>query len=211
MTGLLSGTITPTGKISPIREPGGQNHAGSRYASGAYEISHSVPVAGGDQKLGEAMGTIAAYGPWWGDFRASLLVDDRGSDQEGEGMVFRLNDKGYYLVLLTRIGKPRCSFKLVKKILPPTFSAPGLSPRETVVIPWTENEHSQDPVRQSKPGKMTQKQITVECKGEQITIWLDDTQVGRINDDSLLEGYVGMAQFGYGRALFRDLQVQSLP
>ena len=210
VTGLLSGTITYRENFSDPRT-GWPNHAGSRYAPGAYEISHSMPITGGGVGQYVAEGTIAANGPWWGDFRASLLVDDRGSNEEGGGMIFRLNDKGYYLLLLTRIGTPHCSFKLVKKILPPSFSAPLLSPREIVMIPWTETGHSQDPVRQSKSGKITQKQITVECKGEQITIWLDDTQVGRINDDSLLEGYVGMAQFGYGRALFRDLQVQSLP
>jgi hypothetical protein len=51
----------------------------------------------------------------------------------------------------------------------------------------------------------------VECKGEQITIWLDDVQKVRIKDDSFSDGYIGMAQFGYGRALFRYLHVQSLP
>jgi len=162
------------------------------------------------QQLNWIEGTVAAYGPWWGDFRASLSIDDRGSDQEGEGMVFRLNDGGYYALLVTRIAK-HCSFKLLKKVWPPSFSAPLFSHRETVMIPWTgctpEIEHDEaDYKRQT-----TQKKITVECKGERITIWLDDVFVAQIKDASFFEGYVGMAQFGYGHALFRDLRVQSLP
>ena len=49
VTGVLSGTITYRENFSDPRT-GWPNRAGSRYASGAYEISHSVPVAGGDQR-----------------------------------------------------------------------------------------------------------------------------------------------------------------
>ena len=56
---------------------------------------------------------IAAYGPWWSDFRASatvataLPVDSRKEDSSfpyaahpAAGLIFRLNKDGYYAVLV---------------------------------------------------------------------------------------------------------------
>jgi hypothetical protein len=191
---------------------GWPNRVDSRYASGAYQMYRKLlPTSTDRQQLNWVdVGTIAANGPWWSDFRASLLVDERGSGQEGEGMVFRLNDRGYYALLLTRIGTTHCSFKLLKKNWPPSFSSPFFSNREDVIVPWTgctpTNEHDEAELTR----QTTQKKITVQCEGDQITIWLDDVQKVRIKDDSFSDGYVGMAQFGYGRALFRNLQVESL-
>jgi Ca-activated chloride channel family protein len=190
---------------------GWPSRPGSRYASGAYEMYRKLqPISTSQQLNWVDNGTIAAYGPWWGDFRATILVDDQGSDQEGEGMVFRLNDRGYYALLVTNNSNKHCSFKLLKKNWPDSFSLPLVPHREHVIIPWTgctpANEHDEAELRR----QTTEKKITVECKGEQITIWLDDIQKVRIQDDSFSEGYVGMAQFGYGRALFRNLQVQTL-
>ncbi len=40
---------------------------------------------------------------------------------------------------------------------------------------------------------------------------MNGAQVARINDPSFTDGYVGMAHYGPGRTLFRDLRVESLP
>jgi hypothetical protein len=206
-----SGTISYQEHFSDPRT-GWPNHFGSRYASGAYEMYRKLlPTSTTQRQLNWIdVGTIAAYGPWWSDFRASILVDDRGSDQEGEGMVLRLNDRGYYALLLTRISTKHCSFKLVKKNWPTSFYSPFISHHEDVIIPWTgctpTNEHDEAEYKR----QTTQMKLTVECKGEQITIWLDDVQKARIKDDSFSEGYVGIAQLGYGHALFRNLTVESL-
>jgi Ca-activated chloride channel homolog len=219
VTRLPSGAIAYQESFADPRT-GWPNRADSRYASGAYEMYRRLlPTSADRQQLNWVdVGTIAANGPWWGDFRASILVDDREADQEGEGMVFRLNDRGYYAVLLTRISTKYCSFKLLKKAWPDSFYVLPFSRLEHVIVPWTgctpTNEHGEAEPYRAHTGSLTrqttQKKITVECKGEQITIWLDDVQKVRIKDDSFSDGYVGMAQFGYGRALFRDLQVQSL-
>jgi hypothetical protein len=203
VTRTASGAIAYSENFSDPRT-GWPNRANSRYVSGAYEMYRKLlPTS---TALRRVEGTVVAYGPWWSDFRASLLVDDRGSDQEGEGIVFRLNDRGCYAVLLTRIGTRHCSFKLIRKTWPPSLSAPLDSHLESVIIPWADVPD----IPQINPAKRTQKKITVECKGEQITIWLDDVQTARINDDRFTDGYIGMAQFGYGRVLFRGLHVESL-
>jgi hypothetical protein len=44
-----------------------------------------------------------------------------------------------------------------------------------------------------------------------ITILLNGLQVQVIRDPSFTHGYVGMAQYGYGRTFFRDLRVEGLP
>jgi hypothetical protein len=51
----------------------------------------------------------------------------------------------------------------------------------------------------------------VECKGDRITILLNGVEVKTIDDPSFAEGYVGMAQFGYGRTIFHGLRVEELP
>lgn len=40
---------------------------------------------------------------------------------------------------------------------------------------------------------------------------VNGVQVTTIDDPSYADGYVGMAQFGPGRTLFRDLRVEGLP
>jgi len=176
-------------------QSGWPNRPGSRYASGAYEMTQvSKP-----QQQGAAQGTIAAYGPWWRDFTASLTVDESASNGEGEGLVFRLNAEGCYTLLVTRIGKLTAAFKLARR------NWQRVSSRETILIPWTPTPNAQ--IRLG----LKREQIKVECKGDQITIWLDNIELAKLKDPSFVEGQVGIAQFGYGRALFHDLEVRSLP
>jgi Ca-activated chloride channel homolog len=199
---------------------GWPNRAGSRYAPGGYELSRvvntpksaeaegiqlngalpttyqSVPQHG-QGGLGE--GTLAAYGPWWQNFRASVSIESSGP--AARGMVFRLNDEGCYVLLLSGTEKARdISFKLVKRTFPNNGEVP--------LIPWT---HITGPALAARAPAGREDRITVECRRYQITILLNGEQVTVFNDASFTEGYLGMAHYGSGRTLFRNLRVESLP
>jgi len=199
---------------------GWPNHAGSRYAPGGYELSRvvnapksaeaegiqlngalpttyqSVPQHG-QGGLGE--GTLAAYGPWWQNFRASVSIESSGP--AARGMVFRLNDEGCYVLLLSGTEKARdISFKLVKRTFPNNGEVP--------LISWT---HITGPALAARAPAGREDRITVECRRYEITILLNGEQVTVFNDASFTEGYLGMAHYGSGRTLFRNLRVESLP
>jgi hypothetical protein len=137
--------------------------------------------------MGDA--SLAAYGPWWQNFRASLTIEN--SSAAARGMVFRLNSEGCYVLMLSGNAKSGLSFKLVKK----TFWNHG----ELPLLPWTQID--------VPPGN----NIAVECAWVRIRILVHEVQVAELKDSEFPEGLVGMAQYGYGRTLFRNLRVESLP
>ncbi len=200
---------------------GWPNRAGSRYVQGAYEIS-AVANAPKSANTGEGTtrsrsggldltssrpapqhggfgeGSLVAYGPWWSSFRASVSMDSSGP--VAGGMVFRLNDEGCYILLLSGAEKAKdISFKLVKKIFP--FSG------EVALVPWT---HVTGPALAALNRAGAKNRITVECVRHRIAILLNGEQVIGISDSSFAEGYVGMAHYGPGRTFFRELRVESL-
>lgn len=78
-------------------------HEGSRYGSGEY---HRVRSG----RLEPAVeGSVAAYGPWWSDVRASVSAKFVAQNPTGgfvitapaAGLVFRMNDRGYYALLIS--------------------------------------------------------------------------------------------------------------
>ncbi|MGB7762274.1 MAG: VWA domain-containing protein [Bryobacteraceae bacterium] len=195
---------------------GWPNHPGSRYAQGGYELSRAAHVTksaddggiaigshGGDlsapeqpvSQSGVGEGILAAYGPWWRNFRASVSLE--GSGPAARGMVFRLGYDGCYVLLFSGTEKAKdVSFKLMKKYFPSNGDVP--------LIPWT---HITAPAL-APAGK--ESRITVECILDRITILLNGVQVTDIRDSSFPQGYLGMAHYGLGRTLFRDLRVESL-
>jgi Ca-activated chloride channel family protein len=199
---------------------GWPNQVGSRYISGGYELSYQLPKHKYGQELVEAgpigMGALAVYGPWWDEFRASVYVDagwskmhaptrtlalksQEARDLSSAGLAFRLTDRGYYAFLLTTNPKAyqagQLSFKLVKK----TFRG---TPEEPL-IPWTAI-----PAEKLQPEIATGIKLTVEARGDQITLFVADQQVGSVRDATYQSGYVGFVSLGTGRAVFRNLQVQ---
>ena len=162
-------------------QSGWPNHSGSHYVPGGYELSGTV--TGLAQVLGDPV-KLAAFGPWWYDFRASVTVDAEQSNAEAEGMIFRLNERGYYAVLLQ--GE---YFKLVKQ---------SWFNRENVLVYWTRIQTDLKPTKK--------RIITVECKGEEITVYLDGLRAAQIKDDNFSDGMVGMMKVGRGRVVFQDLQ-----
>jgi hypothetical protein len=199
---------------------GWPNKPGSRYVSGGYELSYQLPKHKYGEVLIEAgpigIGALAAYGPWWDEFRASAYVDagwakmhapiqtlalkfQEALDLSSAGLAFRLTDRGYYAFLLTTNPKAyqadQLSFKLVKK----TFS--GIS--EEPIIPWT--RISAEKLQQEIAVGI---KLTVEARGDQIVLFVGDQQVGSVRDATYRSGYTGFVSLGTGRAVFRDLHVQ---
>jgi Mg-chelatase subunit ChlD len=181
------------------------------------ESSYEVPRHRDNQVLFDrgliGIGVLAAYGPWWDEFVAWVYIDagwtkmrspsqtiplkSQGilNDSSG-GIVFRLNDGGYYAFLLSTSSKAykgdELSFKLVKK----TYR--GIS--EEVIVPWTRLSAKQ--VQQDSTAGI---ELTAECHGDQITLLVDDQQVGRVRDATYESGYVGFMSLGTGHAVFRNL------
>jgi Ca-activated chloride channel homolog len=198
---------------------GWPNHEGSRYISDGYELSYAPPKQKGDQLIFETgpvgVGSLAAYGPWWQEFRASVNVDagwtkahhpDREQslkssellDASSAGMVFRLTDAGYYAFLLSTSPQvyqaSQLSFKLVKR----TYSVT----QEEAIVPWT---------RIPADWRLTNSKgikLTVECHGDQITLRLDGQKVAQVHDTSYTSGYIGFVSFGMRHVVFRDLHVE---
>ncbi len=176
---------------------GWPNHDDSHYVKGAYEML--TPAAhGGSRRLPvqpfwKTEGTLAAYGPWWTDFDASVLV---AGNAAAAGLIFRFNEVGCYLVLLSHPLRPsQVSFRLVKKVF--------ATHQETELLPWT-------PVELLKFSEIKLPTLSVKCTGRHIAISVDGMKVGSFDDESLGDGYVGLAEYGYGRARFQNLRVESL-
>lgn len=104
-------------------------------------------------------------------------------------MIVRLDEKGYYAVLLQRIPGHGEYFKFIKQ---------GWFELARVLVSWTKL------AMPSSAGN--RRTITVECKGSRITTLIDGIQVAQIKDETFSGGYVGMTKIGGGRATFGDLE-----
>jgi hypothetical protein len=196
---------------------GWPNRDDSRYIASGYELSNEGPSRieplqrtnpfSGTFQVSGHQNVVAAYGPWWTNFRASAVLDQLLSkssasssrtgpqiindDRAAAGLVFRLNDMGYYALLLTGArGSKDVGFKLEKS---------EYRGSENEIIAWTPVHLPEAPQSGTK--------ITVECVGSQITIFLEGQQVARVKDDSYDQGYAGFILSGVGRAQFRHLVV----
>ncbi len=198
--------------FSDIRS-GWPNRESSRYISSGYELSNSgsSKIEGSASSFGGARyfpperDVIAAHGPWWIDFRESAVIekvpaipkgspDSPAADQSAAGLVFRMNDSGYYALLLTESPKAKKLWlKLEKREYGTSFS--------TGLIPWTAI-----PQPEAAPSEIT---ASIECVGKQILISINDHQVGQARDDSYSQGEVGFILSGIGRVRFHDLIVTS--
>jgi VWFA-related protein len=194
---------------------GWPNRPNSLYAAGRYEITNPPPptisTASQAAPIHVRQNVIAAYGPWWQNFRASVVVESRTAESyslshtfntepplagpSSAGLVFRLNDEGYYSLLLSSIQKSgEASFTMLRS------QYRSNSPVE--IIRTTRIHVPRTDVRGMK--------ISVECVGSQITVFVNDQEVGRVQDSSFSQGYAGLIASGYTRADFRDLVVEEI-
>ena len=147
-------------------------------------------------------GQVAANGPWWTDFEASVLVEfqsgrrDFHSMTPAAGLVFRLNERGYYALLISHsFGHAKVHYKLVKKDLGSTVTRDLLF--------WDE---------EWRPGSggILRHKLGVVCRGSLIQLLVEGLKVNEFRDDSFSDGLVGAALFGEGHAVFDDLLAQSI-
>jgi len=203
---------------------GWPNKKGYHYKSGAYEIVNLKLPPGTVETFDDALGgqttrvlredvsgggipsegVLVANGPSFEDLNASVTVEWKSDARKGDqptapGLVFHLDNRGYYAVLVSReaLMSARLAFKLVKKY--------HSEQKARDLLPWTEL-----PLTDQFLGKNQQK-ISVQCRGPVITILFQDTPVAKFTDTDFKEGIVGMILFGEGRAAFRDLLVEESP
>lgn len=175
--------------------------ADARYIPGGYQLSRqlapgraSVPAVEG--LIAVAADIIAAYGPWWGDFRASARLEpDWRRPDSAVGMAFDVMERGYYAFLLAPPGRARqMSFELVKAYWNGTRS---------VIIPRT-------PIAETdQPGKSHK--LSVERNRGQIILDVDDRQVATIQNTAFEHGMVGFSVFKESSLVVRDLRVEAIP
>ena len=191
-------------------------HEDSHYVSGGYELSnpevqvdsvteamrssamdasalpHASPT-GPSTSATFRKNVIAAYGPWWIDFHASVTVKVVPAPQSqgarspfpyatrpAAGLVFRMNSKGYYALLLSGIvKKKKLSVELVRRdFLPDTQQDYA----ETQIVPWTT-------VAQTTPSGT---ELSVEDVGNRISISVDGQEVGTVRDGTYDQGWVDL-------------------
>ena len=171
----------------------------AHYIAGGYKLSRLAPgrasVPAVEGLIAVAADTIAAYGPWWGNFHASMRLEAYWRRPDAAvGMVFDVMERGYYAFLLAAPGDAReMAFELVKGRWDGTRST---------IIPRT-------PIAQEeRPGKAHK--LSVERNRGQIILAVDDRQVGSIQDTTFEYGLVGIGVFKESHVIVRDLLVQAI-
>jgi VWFA-related protein len=150
-------------------------------------------------------------GPSLANFRCSLTVNFHSRGNRGlsetpstvipaAGMVFRLNERGYYAYLLTWYPNSKDTFlRLVRKNVD--------SSTLIDIVPWTKLTEESQRADRSLPGKI----IAVTCLGSQLALFLNGEPVVEVFDNTFAVGMVGMALVGEGSAIFDDLLLEELP
>ncbi|MEO8658543.1 MAG: VWA domain-containing protein [Bryobacteraceae bacterium] len=184
------------------------------YTPGSYELANAnkgtepaplyapmlsyVPFSAGS--VDPAKGVLVANGPAFEDLNASISIEFKsgtGDLASAAGLAFRLNDRGYYAVIISPNagGSRKVSFKLIKKYHYAT------SPQD--LSPWTEI-----PISDLIGGP--EKKLSIQCRGKAIRIFFHGQVVAKFEDPDFEEGVVGMVMYGTGRASFRDLLVEEI-
>jgi VWFA-related protein len=202
------------------RSSGWPQHPDSHYVSAGYELTtFERTVADSTPRpnisaLGLTTGrttiyrenVVAAYGPSWRDFRVSATMRpvlghaSNGQEQKftrkvraAAGLVFRMNQEGYYALLL---GGPPKDKNFSLELVARQFQADSYA--ESVVVPWTS-------IDRALPFEMT---LAVEDIGDHITVFVDGKKVGSARDDRFSEGYVGFTVSAAARATFGNFVVE---
>ena len=76
------------------------------------------------------------------------------------------------------------------------------------IVPWTPVT---GPALAARAAGEKEDRLTVEWRGNRITILPNGELVAVFDDASLNEGYAGMAHYGSGRTLFRNFRVEGSP
>jgi Ca-activated chloride channel homolog len=178
--------------------------------------SEMLPVGAPDAPAGE----IVANGPLFTDFRASVKIAVQGDEStyflgktqitapREAALVFRLNERGCYLLLvqwhskISNTKQGEVQFRLAKKFWGTRDYKP-ITPWDVLTITNSDQRKSTHFVGPEIPA-------SVECVGNHITVRIDGVEAASITDDTFGDGQAGVAIWGVGRALFRDLVVEGL-
>jgi hypothetical protein len=173
-------------------------HSNAHYNDRGYVLTRNCPrctfsprtVPGIVAAAGDAV--IAAYGPWWHNFRASVSLEAFWYVADaGVGVAFDVREENFYAFL---VGWQN-SFALVKG---------SWDGKRTPIIPPTPLGFSIE--KGGKPCK-----LTVDRNLSHITLYVNDRQVGTVEDPSFENGLVGLGVFGSGQAVVYDLLVEATP
>jgi Ca-activated chloride channel family protein len=177
----------------------------AHYITGGYEVSRLLMPGPALDKAVEGVisdpadSVVAAYGPWWSNFRASAQVDALWGPPNAVGLVFDVSESGYYALLLTPPVDGRVAFELVKGRFDGTRSE--IIPRTAIAELERFGKHA----------------LAVECNRGHITLSVDGLQVGSVQDTTFEYGMVGLGVFGECaaahecRLIARDLVVEAIP
>jgi Ca-activated chloride channel family protein len=189
------------------RHTGWPEHRDSHYISTGYELSN-VP-----DRNEVTRNVIAAYGPWWSDFRASVALKIFPAPQVADsarsspsqllypgapaaGLVFRMTSRGYYALLLSGILKNKhLSVELVRRDFLP---GEDRDYTETQIVPWAT----------AGPPEPSGTNLSVEDTGDQISIFADGQEIKTVRDPTYDQGFVGLIISGAGHVTFKNLAVE---
>lgn len=167
---------------------GWPNTASAFYRNGMYHLKEK--------------GTVLVHGPLFRDFQAEVTVqffDGPSSrwggsiwqfNSPGAGMVFRLNEDGYYAFYVgIPPGSPKAHYKLIKRI----------SGQDVELVRWTFSDVSGRKAR-----------LGVRCNGNVIELYVQNRLAKRVVDSDFRDGFVGLILTDKGEAAFDDLRARSL-
>jgi Ca-activated chloride channel family protein len=198
---LAGGAYHLTSAARRQRGNAGPSEANSPFGRGVSSISSAPADPSGNPARGA--GFLVANGPWLEDTSAQVTVETKagGGPQAASpvaGLAFRINDAGYYAVLVdhssTRSSKG-IQFKLIKRY----FAEEGTHD----LLPWTV-------VPVTALAYAPRQKLAVTSSGKHIRISIQGVLAGEIDDNAFDEGMTGMVFFGKGSAEFQDLQVTEL-
>jgi Ca-activated chloride channel homolog len=192
--------------------------------NGGWPVKEGFFYQNGEYHI-DVPGTATTNGPWLSDVRASVTVEVKATLRKpgarietigtynpaqlganspteamtsipGAGLVFRLNEKGFYAFLISNwAGSDDVFFKLVRKT--------NATNQVIELLPWTRGGAE-------KLTKGTRRKLEVTCQGDSIQLFLGDRLVGSVHDEELSDGMAGMVVFGNAHGVFDDLVVEEI-
>jgi len=172
---------------------------------GGYELSRNfcpatAPVAASGEFVTQTDSVVAAYGPWWNNFRATATMKiawgsrcPNGS-KPAAGLLFHVMEQGFYGLLVGHAAGNGLSFELVRGM----WGSPIFQ-----LIPWTKlTSTPYDSGREYK--------LAVEYRRPTIKIDIDGRTVGTAQDTTFQYGLMGFGVFDKGRLDIGDLSVEAL-
>jgi Ca-activated chloride channel family protein len=195
---ITGGVYHLTSAARPQHGGSGPAETNSPYGRGIASIG-SKPSGAGDGS-GRGAGILVANGPWLEDVSAEITVGTKASGgpqaaPPAAGLAFRVNDTGYYALLIDDSSTKEVQFKLVKQYFGEQATRD--------LLPWT-------PAPLAASAYAPRHKIAVTCAGKRISIYIQGVLAGQIDDEAFGEGMAGMVLFGKGSAEFQDLRATEL-